>query len=354
MAANNEDYAIVIGIDTYSSLFRLRSAHADAQAFADWLTSKNGGDLPEENVELFLGPPKPELDIFKAKPIRRDIDIRLQMMGVDQNERIGRRLYFYFAGHGFGPEFDNVGMLMIDASETTLNNNIGLWQYRQFFKNHHIFDEVIFIIDCCRDPIQSFTGLELHGLPFTLPNTQSEVLDYVVMAAAYGEKAYAVASQDKGQRRGLLTRAILEGLEKATDGVGRVTSSSLRAYVLERVPDLVEELKGVDKKLKNQVPEIVALPHPPIVFTTISADQTPKLKVQVIAGPGKKGDLILYDGGARQLDKLAAKDATDNQPWELELDRNSLVYVLEHSSSKRQIPILPKTVTQEPHVVIFE
>jgi hypothetical protein len=194
----------------------------------------------------------------------------------------------------------------------------------------------------------------LKGPPFTLADKQNEVQDYVVMAAAYGEKAYAVASQNRGQRRGLLTRAILEGLKKATDGIGRVTSASLRAYVLSRVPDLVYELKDIDKKLKDQKPEIMTLPDPPIVFTTVPADRLPRLKVHVIAGPEQRGSLILFDGNANQLDKLAAKDATDEQPWELELPRNSLVYVVEHSSTGMQVPILPKTVTKEPHVVTFQ
>jgi hypothetical protein len=351
MAENKDDYAIVIGIDTYSRLFRLRSAHADAISFARWLTSANGGGLPEENVRILLGPPEPPLDLLEAQPAQRHIDNRFEQMGIERNERIGRRLYFYFAGHGFGPEFDNIGMLLIDASESNLNSNIGLWQYRQFFKNHDLFDEIVYIIDCCRDPAPPTSGLQLRGPSFTLTDKQTRAQDYVVLAAAYGEKAYAVASSDKGERRGLLTRALLEGLEKAHDGLGRITSASVRDYVLHRVPELVEELREVDKRLKNQKPEILALPDPPIVFATIPSDQ--RFKVHIIAGSHPGGNLVLFDGNATRLETKAASAATAEQPWELELPRNSLVYVVEHDTTGQQIPILPRTVVEEPHIVTF-
>ena len=157
----------------------------------------------------------------------------------------------------------------------------------------------------------------------------------------------------RGQRRGLLTRALLDGLERAHDGLGRVTSASLRDSVLMRVPRLAEESEEFDVRLRNQRPEISKLPSPPIVFGTVSADALPPLCVHVIAGAGQIGLLTLYDGTAQKLGQIAASKATADEPWELELPRNSLVYMVEHSGTLEQIPILPQHVVREPHIVAF-
>ena len=354
---NVDDYAIVIGIDTYSRLFRLRSAHADASAFAKWLTSEDGGNLPEENIlPIFIGPETPPLDLLNAQPAQRHIDNRLKMLGIENNQRIGRRLYFYFAGHGFGPEFDDVGILMIDATEIDINNNIGLREYRKFFQNHHIFDEVVYIIDCCRDDeldVRGLPGLRLNGPSFgILQDKRGEMRDYVLLAAPYGKKAYAVASEDKGQRQGLLTRALLQGLKEAHDETGLVTSDTLSKFIRKRVAELVND-PGVDPKLKEQKPQVLYLPDPPIVFSTLPPDPKPKLKVHIIAGPGQNGQLVLYNGDGEEMGRCNAEQATAEHPWEVELLRDAFVYVVEHVPSREQIPILPQSVTTEPHVVRF-
>ena len=48
-------YAIVIGIDRYPGFRDLGGACNDAEAFAEWLTDPNGGDVPAENVRTLLG-----------------------------------------------------------------------------------------------------------------------------------------------------------------------------------------------------------------------------------------------------------------------------------------------------------
>lgn len=354
MARNSDDYAIVIGIDTYSKLYRLRSAEKDATEFAKWLNSPLGGNLPSENIMLRLGDPLPHLDLLQVKPTQRHIDFYLMSLGTEENKRIGRRLYFYFSGHGIGPVFNNVGMLMIDASLNNLNSNIGLNGYRSFFKDHHIFDEIVYILDCCRDPAPNIKGLQLRDPSFTLVENRNGVREYVVLAAEYGEKAYAPKSADNGKRRGLLTKVLLDGFEKAYDGLGRVTSSSLREYILTRVPDLVQQTNEFDKKLLDQKPEVPALPDPPIIFRTVPADLLPRVKVHIIAGPGKTGKLNLHDSDGILLETQAAKDATVSQPWEVELDRSRFVFVVQHSASGEQQSILPQMVTEEPYIVTFK
>ncbi len=47
-------YAVVVGISNYQSpdIPDLQFAHHDARAFADWLQSPAGGQVPEANIQL--------------------------------------------------------------------------------------------------------------------------------------------------------------------------------------------------------------------------------------------------------------------------------------------------------------
>src|SRR5262245_11158890 len=44
--------AVVVGISSYQNISKLRFAHRDAEAFAQFLISPAGGKLPEENIKL--------------------------------------------------------------------------------------------------------------------------------------------------------------------------------------------------------------------------------------------------------------------------------------------------------------
>ena len=133
---NSEDFAIVVGINAYPQLTPLRGALQDANMFKNWLISPKGGDLPDTNVKTILSPDGFASDPFDASPIKRDIDRALRDFGLgnidlEDPQPIGRRLYFYFSGHGVGPNFDEVAMLMADAGPNFLNNNVGMRPYQE-------------------------------------------------------------------------------------------------------------------------------------------------------------------------------------------------------------------------------
>jgi hypothetical protein len=319
-----EDYAIVIGIDGYSQLLPLTSARSDAAAFIKWLLEPPpvGGGLKEENVRPILSTDDDLDDPEDAEPVQKHINKALRDFGVRKNQRIGRRLYFYFAGHGFGPKFDEVGMVMANAAMDGLpGHNIGLHKYNSFFRDHHLFDEVVFILDCCRDP--GYSSVETDGPGFNLDpppdNVPPTVHDYIMLAAKYGEKAFAPpatppspGSQVK-EPRGLLTKALLEALRgetRAVDGLGRVTSASLTNYVQERVVEL-----ATDEKLR-QSPEVPRLPNPEMVF----AVHAKQILVRIIAPGTMKGKLIVRDSFNGVVAEQQAELATEGQPpWEVSL-----------------------------------
>ena len=64
-----DDRAIVVGVSRYPILGDLAGPENDANEFADWLRSPDGGAVPAENVELILSPePPPGSSPLKAEP----------------------------------------------------------------------------------------------------------------------------------------------------------------------------------------------------------------------------------------------------------------------------------------------
>ncbi len=258
-AKNEDDYAILVGIDNYLFLDPLRGAQEDIAKFQKWLIDDNGGAVPPQNIHTVLSPP--EQDAEDPQPIQEKINQKFRKLGVMTGRRIGRRLYFYFSGHGYGT-IDDVAMLMGNASQLELKNNIGLRNYRNFLLEWGFFDEIIFILDCCRDPVRhAETGMPPFTLPqANLPLPPPKVTHYSILACAYGEQALsAPRAAGDPEKRGILSTALLEGLvdQQAADANGNVTIISLIEYLHTRVPQLAGNHK------MSQEPEFDARPLQP-------------------------------------------------------------------------------------------
>ena len=60
-------YAVIVGISEYQNeIAPLDFAHKDAKVFADYLRSKAGGSVPEENVRLLLNKDATHTAIYNA------------------------------------------------------------------------------------------------------------------------------------------------------------------------------------------------------------------------------------------------------------------------------------------------
>ncbi|HTE13195.1 MAG TPA: caspase family protein, partial [Chitinophagaceae bacterium] len=88
--AGANTYAIVVGISKYESagIPQLEYAHKDALFFADYLKSKAGGSVPEENIRLLVNDSATYAAIYDA------LDWLLTTCHKDD------LVYFYFSGHG--------------------------------------------------------------------------------------------------------------------------------------------------------------------------------------------------------------------------------------------------------------
>lgn len=314
MARNPEHYAIIIGIDGYTRLPPLRAAASDATRLVEWLIKDDGGGLPPENVKLVVSPTSRPSNPFDARPVQQEIDKALVEMGILTKQRIGQRLYFYFAGHGVGLNFEDVAMLMATAGQGQFSYNIGLRAYRLFLHERKSFDEIIFIIDCCRNPLQ---GIKLGEPDFDPVQNQidKKVQDVVVMAAKYGEKAFEPPDAETGERRSILTKAVLEGLQNidSADPFGRITINSLWDYIEKRVPKLTN-----DPKLK-QTPELDKRNlNDDIVIYTVPNTRLPRVKVHIDTTVEEVGaNLELFDNNLRRIARQPTAQARNENPWEV-------------------------------------
>lgn len=354
---NDEDYAIVVGINGYSALTPLKGAHADAQGFMDWLTSDNGGGLPDENVRIIQSPEGQVSDPADGKPTKNEIDRALRDFGLAINfNKIGRRLYFYFSGHGVGPDVDDVAMLMANATPRELGHNVGMGPYMNMLRRTGQFKEVVFILDCCRDAVKGVKGTEPvitlpDNPPIPVPNPPVE--NFVVLATNWGEKAFERPFTTKDMARlGVLTKTILKGMNDpaAANARGEITSETLRLYVIEQMAAISLET-GVE-----QSPNFTRPSTNEIVFKKLLPNQIPKVTVRISApsGSGHDGDIILSDNFFNEISQRPANQLTQNgSVWSEELDKR--IYLVQYIPTGQSTgPIMKLDLRNEPSPHDFE
>lgn len=353
-APNPEDFAIVIGINHYPQVQPLlQSAEEDARRFADWLLDPEGGGLEVENVHTLIGQNYVQMNQtlppMACMPNQLIVDGALQLMQADQQQRVGRRLYFYFSGHGIGVGLNNVAMLLANAGEGRYDKcHLGLDGYLNWLRDTAAFDELIFILDCCRNRnnvLQTLGPL----LPHFLRDPEFKtVKPMTVLATLDGENAFEGVDTDAQaiKRRGLLTEALMEGLKKrlAMDTTGAITAASLANWLKSRVP-ILAQAKGVEQQAKVPDPPDLILVPPSAAFPV--AQPVPQVTFTVTINPGRTGPLRLTRGSAP--DQVEEHDPAVS-PWVFTGPRNEL-YMIEHPASDLVRPIRPADIQGDQHVI---
>jgi hypothetical protein len=340
-----DDYAVVIGINNYAKkdtdgFESLTSAVGDATRFIEWLRDASGGNIQETPAEKAAGKrriipilspavvnnqlPSP----MDAKPVKDEIDNALMEFGLDNGNKIGRRLYFYFSGHGLGISSSDVAMMMANAIRAMESRNIGLQPYRVYLQERQLFDEVVFIADCCRNrdtrPIKLGEPVFVTG-----KHASPDVQDVTILAAEYGEPSYAISG---GQ--GLLTQALLEGLKGdpgAVDQQGRITSNTLGNFLPKRVRDLAKQ------NLLTQDPEIDPVPKKAeIIFA--HSDRT--VSVKMSAADRITGEIVVCYGSGAEKTRKDADLARQAAPWVLELIDSEVPYLVRTTDQQNMTLLL--------------
>lgn len=249
---NQDDYAIVIGIRRYPSLKPpfpgeandLQGANLDAREVHDWLADPAGGGVPDNNRLLVTSDqfPNPfQIQAFAgqeqvlAKPNAEEIAGCFGWLIRRFNEanrlRLGRRLYVYFAGHGFGVGDCDGGVYTANANPGILHHFYVRSWFDWLYRNAY-FKEFVLWMDACSDPIP------INGAPNEAPLEDRQVADFangrrfVAFAARHPLRSVERRMPD-GKIRGVFTYALLQGLKggAADPLTGNVTAPSLRDYL---------------------------------------------------------------------------------------------------------------------------
>jgi hypothetical protein len=226
-----DDHAVVVGIERYESLDDLAGPENDAAAVIEWLRDPDGGDVPQSHIHTvtsscFEATCRPGCDDVYA-PFKPLVTSGL----ASDPEPIGRRLYIYMAGHGFGPAMREASLLTANAGASA-SFNVSGGKVADLFSERGYFEEVVLFMDCCRDPDLAATE---GVLPFDRVSSGGTPARWFYGFAA-GYRSRAREKPIDGMTRGLFTVAVLEAL-----GAGASTSSELRTLVRERMIELMDE-----------------------------------------------------------------------------------------------------------------
>ncbi|CAL1516750.1 caspase family protein [Chitinophaga sp. MM2321] len=254
MAKNDKDFAVVVGVSHYEGLKPLKGPDTDAAAFRDWLLSEEGGNIPEENCKFLVSKETPLI------PLQDDIDRRFGeiLKALRDATGTGRRLYFYFSGHGLGITWDETALALPPWSDIMRNYALSSTSYLNTLIECGFFEEVFFFLDCCRNRIPGTTGAKpLFGN--VKPAQGTAYCDSLVCySTEFDNAAYEaemVTSKDgvldNNLVRGLFTVALISGLKGAAARNGQVTIMSLMEYLQSYLPELAKQQQ------KKQVPRFI-------------------------------------------------------------------------------------------------
>jgi Caspase domain len=279
------------------------------------------GGLPAENVRLVLSSDVPSRS-NNPWPLKHAIDDALTSIVPGRNARKGRRFYFYFSGHGCAPGFKDIALFMANAANDTLGFSLGADSYRNSLRAKAPFDEIVFILDCCRNVIEGavpgvspFTG----GAP---SNRAPSVKHLVCFGTGFGTQSWQVSGRTADESRGIFTETLLEGLNgQAADASGNVTAASLEDYVKPSVNAKAKKL-GLE-----QIPEFDGS-YRDIIF--VKGARRTVVPVVIDVPRTWNGTMILRDGNLAMVEVPRPVART----WRISLSRGN--YRLENLESKEK------------------
>jgi hypothetical protein len=244
------DWAIVVGIQSYPEMPALEGPDNDALDFYNWLIDEKGGAVPPKQTKLIITPKNkiPFKNPEKAVPTYVQIEreaYRLVKLAKkkplkDNHKYIGRRLYMYYAGHGFAPREEQTALIMANATKVRIGAGyhwLGQRTAEWFFRAGY-FDEIILLMDCCRS-ILSVPELSWPWSDETAADFQERVKRFYAFATGWSLEARGERDKN-GDVHGIFTQALLDGLSKYGNAPNSdvVTTDSLSVYIRSRIPEL--------------------------------------------------------------------------------------------------------------------
>jgi hypothetical protein len=320
-----EDRALVVGISVYPGLDNLEGTELDAKNFYDWVVDPEGGAVPPTQATLIrssdFGPPFPS--VVKAAPTTSAVtdyfdalqEEAQQKSAKGESDRLGRRLYLYFAGHGFAPSIDDAAILMANATPIRVGHHVPGKPWADWLYKAGYFDELLLFMDCCRE---NYPKAPLNLPPFIDLNSADAVdrgKRFYVFATKWARLSRERKMQD-GQSHGVFTTALLAGLRQAADQNGRVTALGLRSWLFNNMKSFFDPSEPDNGEVSKE-PDIFA-PSDPAKDFVIATVKPLKFKVRVALEAEDAGKKVqVRDSKFKIVDSATAAPPA----WEIELPR---------------------------------
>lgn len=278
-------YAVVVGISKYQTeSLSLDFADRDAAVFADYLRSKAGGSVPEDNIRLLLNDKATYGAIYDA------LDWLLATC------QPGDLVYFYFSGHG-DMEHQTIFQIGFLLSFNTprnnyINNAVRIEDLNNIANTLSITNKanVVLITDACHSG--KLTGSENRGINLVGEQLRTVQKKEIRITSCTTDQ---LSSEDAGWGggRGVFSYYLVKGLKGLADREpdGTVTLAELRNYLdssLARDPLLARKeavqtpvLKGKDDfKMANVDPQSLAEVKAPSVTLTAGINPAPAMPLK--------------------------------------------------------------------------
>jgi uncharacterized caspase-like protein len=303
---NPEDHAIIVGISRYPRFGKnevapkdLKGPDNDATSVYDWLTDPAGGGVPKDHAKIIRSQdfPDPFPDVSVADPqaeaiereFNRLLDLAAKNRQEGKEERVGRRLYLYFSGHGYAPERGKGAIFSANAT-IIQTHHFPATAYATWLADAAYFDEVVLWMDCCMS--RSISAHIRGTYPSKVhPNRTGKL--FAAYAARWRKQAVE-QRMDDGKYHGVFTYTLLEGLrgEAADQTSGEITSESLKAYLIHAMPRVMKAELREDPD-NSQEPEFAYMDH--IVFGSVP--EVSRHTVRLFLPESALGKNLTVDGG---------------------------------------------------------
>src|SRR5579862_2991487 len=264
-----DDWAIVVGVWLYPALDNLRGPENDAVAFAEWLKDPDGGDIRTKRktqIQLILSsdfhPPFAGADV--AKPTRDGIERAFDRLEREAQKsqkknkglRVGRRLYLYFAGHGFAPMREEAALLTANATPSNLRYHVAGRAWANWFHKANYFDEIVLFMDCCQN---SYSNSPINPVGYGDITGPKVGLRFFGFGTKWSKVSWERAMLD-GKVHGVFTTALLNGLKGAAadPNTGIVNGKALREYLLNYMREFLspEDRQNPDVSPEPDIPDL--------------------------------------------------------------------------------------------------
>nr|WP_262483841.1 caspase family protein [Chryseobacterium sp. Leaf313] len=230
----------------------------------------------------------------------------------------GRRLYFYFSGHGLGIDWNETALVLPPWTDILRNYALSSSGYLKTLIQCGYFKEVFFFLDCCRNRMVGVNGAQPLFANIKPAAGTAECVSYVFSATEFDNKAFEAVIQpgngsllDNNRTQGLFTASLMNGLKGAAAENGKVTTTSLTNYLKLNLPELAKSVQ------KIQIPR----------FHTENAGS----EVTIVDGI-KNQDIILeisFKGNHRTVIledadlNIIKEDSTENGSWNVSVKKRS-------------------------------